>query len=77
MPKIADVSGAGVFIFVNDHAPPHVHVRYQDRAVRLRIADGALMDVRFGLPDRILRDAREWLLQNQSKAAEIWARYHS
>jgi hypothetical protein len=77
MPKIADVSGASVFIFVNDHAPPNVHVRYQDRAVRLRIEDGALMDRRYGLPDRILRSARAWLSENQSKAAETWARYHS
>lgn len=76
MPKIADVSGAGVFVFPNDHHPPHVHVRYHDRAVRLRIEDAALMDPDRGVPARIVREARDWLLDNQAKAAEIWARYH-
>jgi hypothetical protein len=36
-----------------------------------------MMDARFGVPERIVRDVREWLSENQLKAAETWAKYHS
>lgn len=75
MPKIADISGAAVFVFPNDHPPPHVHVRFQGAAVRLRITDAALLDPAPAFPARVLRDARAWLRQNRDCAAEAWAAY--
>jgi Domain of unknown function (DUF4160) len=76
MPKIADIAGAAVFVFPNDHPPPHVHVRFQGIAVRLRIADARPLDAAPAFPPRVLRDARAWLLQHRDMAADVWAAYH-
>jgi hypothetical protein len=76
MPKIADVAGAAEFVFPNDHPPPHMHVRFQGAAVRLRITDATPLDQVSTFPTRVLRDARNWLLQNRDRAAEVWAAYH-
>ena len=77
MPKIAEIAGAAVFVFPNDHPPPHVHVRFQGAAVRLRIADAVPLDQVPDFPTRVLRDARAWLLQNRDRAAEAGAAYHA
>ena len=77
MPKIIDIAGATLFVFPNDHPPPHIHVRYQGRAVRLRIVDAGLMDPTRDFPVRVLRDAQDWLATNQDKAIRLWDIYHS
>ena len=76
MPKIAEIAGAAVFVFPNDQPPPHVHVRYQGRVMRLRISDARVLDAGPGLPPRIRRAVVAWLLDNRGFAAEAWARYH-
>ena len=77
MPKIIDIAGATIFVFPNDRPPPHVHVRHQGQAVRLRIADARLMNANPEFPARVLREARDWLTDNKDKAARLWAMYHS
>lgn len=77
MPKIAEFAGATGFVFPNDHPPPHVHVRFQGKAVRLRITDAVPLDKAPDFPARVLRDARTWLLQNRDRAAEAWGAYHA
>jgi Domain of unknown function (DUF4160) len=76
MPRVAEIAGAAVFVFPNDHPPPHVHARYQRRVMRLRISDALTLDAGPGLPPRIRRAVVTWLLENRDVAAEAWARYH-
>jgi hypothetical protein len=76
MPKIATISGATVFVFPNDHPPPHVHVRFQGAVARLRITDATALDARSAVPPRVMRDVRTWLLRNRDRVAEAWAAYH-
>lgn len=76
MPKIAEITGATVFVFPNDHPPPHLHVRCQGAVVRLRISDAEQLDQAPGFPPRVLRMARAWLLLNRDAAADAWASYH-
>lgn len=75
MPKIADIAGATVFVFPNDHPPPHVHAHYQGHAVRLRIVDAVALDRAPGFPPRVLRDVRAWLSANRDLAIEARAAY--
>ena len=77
MPKLTDHAGATLFVFPNDHPPPHIHVRYQGNSVRLRIVDAESMDPRRDFPYRVLRDAQDWLLANQDKAIKQCDTYHS
>jgi hypothetical protein len=76
VPKIADIAGAAVLVFPNDHPPPHVHVHYQGRAIRLRIVDAAPLDRAPGFPPRVLRDVTAWLFGNRDLAIQAWAAFH-
>ena len=77
MPKIIDLAGATLFVFPNDHPPPHIHVRYQGQAIRLRIVDAVSMDPHRAFPVRVLRDAQDWLTANQDRAITLWDTDHS
>ena len=77
MPKLIDLTGATLFVFPNDHPPPHIHVRFQGQAVRLRISDARLLDTQRDFPVRVLRDAQAWLMDNQDKATRLWATCHT
>jgi hypothetical protein len=76
MPKIADIAGAAVYVFPNDHPPPYVHARFQGVTVRLRITDALPLEPVHAFPPRVLRDVRSWLLRHRDVAADAWAAYH-
>lgn len=77
MPKIADIAGATLFVFPNDHPPPHIHARFERQTICLRISDAELLEPARGFPPRVLRDVRTWLLRNRDTAALTWAKYHA
>lgn len=70
IPGIVDVLGAGAFISSTTMLRPTC--LFGTKSGRFGFA--FLMDARFGVPARIVRD---WLSENRLKAAETWARYHS
>lgn len=76
MPNIGQVGGATIKVYPNDHPPPHVHVFYQGREVRLRISDAQPLDDVDAFHARVLKDVQDWLLNNRGIAAEVWAKYH-
>lgn len=76
MAKIGEISGASIKVNPNDHPPPHVHIFYQGSEVRLNILTAEPLDDVPNFPRRILKDAKDWLLDNRITAAEKWAEYH-
>jgi hypothetical protein len=74
--KIADIAGATVYVFPDDHPPRHVHVRFQGVTVRLRITDALPLEPAPAFPPRVLRDVRSWLLRHRDEAADACAAYH-
>ena len=70
MPTIAYFLGIAVRMFFNDHAPPHVHVRYQGFRARVLIADGSIIDG--NLPPMVARVMREWTTLRRAALVRNW-----
>lgn len=72
MPEISRFFGIVIFLFYNDHPPPHVHVRYGETRGRVRIQDGVDMDGT--LSPRVAGLVREWVSLQQAALLEDWER---
>ena len=70
MPTIAYFLGLSVRMFFNDHAPPHVHVRYQGFRARVLVADGTVIDG--DLPPMPARIMREWVALRRDALMRNW-----
>jgi hypothetical protein len=58
MPRVSTFYGIAIWLYWDDHQPPHFHAEYSGRAVLLTI-DG-LEVVRGSLPLRAMRLVEEW-----------------
>ena len=74
MPEISRFPGIVIYMYFNDHAPPHFHVRYGEHRAKFAINEGALIEG--SLPPRALGLVTEWatiyrmeLLRNWTKLA--------
>lgn len=76
MPEVARIAGAVIKINTREHPPPHVHVYYQGREVRLKIADGVALNPTDRFHAGVLTAVRQWLAGNRHIAANMWAKYH-
>jgi hypothetical protein len=58
----------------NDHAPPHVHVKYQRdvRNYRIEILSRAWMKPGKGLPPRLRRLVEAWVEAHEQELLEQW-----
>ena len=57
-------------MFFNDHNPPHVHVKYAEYKVLIRIDNG---DVYAGsAPSKVLRMMREWMKLHREELIHNW-----
>ena len=72
MPTISRFYGIVIQMYMGDHAPPHVHVRYQGMRAVLRIDDGEM--IRGELPRRALRMVREWMRLHREELMADWDR---
>ena len=58
MPEISRFYGIIIFMFFNEHNPPHIHVKYQEFDAIIEINDGI---VKGNLPRRALNLIFEWM----------------
>ena len=70
MPKISEFLGISVYVYYEDHPPPHFHVVYSgDEAVilidHLRVSRGKL-------PPRVFGLVLEWAFQHRLELGEAW-----
>jgi hypothetical protein len=70
MPEICRFLGIVVYMYWNDHAPPHFHAKYNEYEAQFDINTAGLIDGK--LPKRIQLLVVEWLLQNQDALKELW-----
>jgi hypothetical protein len=70
MPEISRFYGIIIYMFFQDHNPPHFHVKYQSYEATINIEDGI---VRGEMPRRALRLIFEWLDLHKSELLENWA----
>ncbi|MGI8635107.1 MAG: DUF4160 domain-containing protein [Segetibacter sp.] len=68
MPRISSFYGIVIWIYFNDHNPPHLHAAYGEHEILIRIAD---LSVYFGsLPSRAFGLVMEWALLHQNELME-------
>ena len=70
MPLISQFYGIAIYLYFEDHAPPHIHARYAGAEAVIAIADGAL--IAGELPARALRLVREWVELRRAELEHNW-----
>ena len=71
MPEISKFYGIIIYMYIDDHNPPHFHVWYDDYQAEVTIKDGI---VRGEMPRRALRLVYEWLDLHRDELMETWER---
>ena len=69
MPEISRFYGIVVYMFFNDHNPPHFHIKYQEYEAVININNGV---VKGEVPRRALKLIYEWLDLYKEELLENW-----
>ena len=72
MPVVAIVAGVAIVFYYNDHEPAHFHAVADEREMRVRIADLAVIGG--DLPRAKQRVVMEWAARHQDALALAWVR---
>ena len=70
MPEISRFLGIVIYMYFNDHNPPHFHVKYNNHRAMILIEKLSLHDGY--LPPRVLGLVMEWAELNQSALMDNW-----
>ena len=69
MPQISRFYGIIVTMFINDHNPPHFHIRYDEYRAIIEIGSGKITGT---LPPRAMKLVVEWLNLHREELYENW-----
>jgi hypothetical protein len=72
MPCICRFFGIAIYIYFDDHAPPHFHAKYADREALYEIE--TLRIYRGGLPPRAHSLVLEWADLHRTELMDNWRR---
>lgn len=70
MPKVSEFFGISIYVYFDDHGPPHFHARYADFEALIHIGDSSVL--RGSLPPRALGLVVEWAQLRQHELVEVW-----
>ena len=70
MPELSRFLGIVIYMYFNDHNPPHFHVEYGEYEASITINNLALMEG--DLPSRILGYVVEWASLHKQELMENW-----
>ena len=70
MPEISRFLGIVIYMYFNDHNPPHFHVSYNEHRAMINIEKLALHEG--SLPPRVLGLVMEWAELHQKELMENW-----
>lgn len=71
MPEISTFYGIIITMFIQEHNPPHFHVRYNEYRALIDIQTGELTGK---LPRRVINLVYEWLDQHKDELMDNWKR---
>lgn len=72
MPSICSFYGIVIWIYYNDHNPPHFHATYNEYEILIKIED---LSIFAGyLPSRAFGLVMEWASMHQAELMENWNR---
>ena len=70
MPRLSAFYGIAIFMYWDDHEPPHYHAIYAQHEALILLADRSLL--RGSLPPRALRLVRTWHRLHQEELESAW-----
>lgn len=71
MPEVSRFYGIIIYMYINEHNPPHFHVWYEEYKAVITIDDGTITGT---LPRRALRLIYEWLDIHKNELLDNWER---
>jgi hypothetical protein len=70
MPRVSEFYGIIIWMYHDDHFPPHFHAQYGEYMVRVLINSAEPLDQ--GLPRRALRLVQEWAAMHRDELLANW-----
>jgi hypothetical protein len=70
MPRLSAFYGIAIFMYWDDHEPPHYHAIYAQHEALIALGDRSLL--RGFLPPRALRLVRTWHRLHQEELESAW-----
>ncbi|HAT50489.1 MAG: DUF4160 domain-containing protein [Nitrospirae bacterium] len=70
MSELSRFLGIVVFMYFNEHNPPHVHIRYNEFRAVMDIHSFNILDGH--LPARVRGLAEEWMELHQAELLSMW-----
>lgn len=70
MPEISRFLGIKIFMYYNEHNPPHFHVQYNDFRASINISNFGVLDG--NVPPKVLGLVVEWAEAHQNELLDNW-----
>ena len=70
MPEISRFYGIIIYMYLQDHNPPHFHAKYNDFQIMFSIDNFAVLNGKF--PSKALALVIEWASLHQDELIENW-----
>ncbi len=70
MPEISRFLGIVIYMYFNEHNPPHFHAEYNDYKASINIATLGLLEGK--LPARVMSLVVEWAQEHQDDLLDNW-----
>jgi hypothetical protein len=72
VPRLSYFYGIAIYLYYEDHPPPHIHARYGGHQAKVSIASGDVFDG--ALPRRAARLVAEWVIEHREELEACWDR---
>ena len=69
MPSLSTFYGIIIYMYKDDHYPPHIHARYQDKEARYEL-DGKFIEGE--LPDKKKKLVEAWIVIHEDELKANW-----
>ncbi|MEW6425665.1 MAG: DUF4160 domain-containing protein [Bacillota bacterium] len=70
MPLISEFSGIKIYMYFQDHNPPHIHARYSNFSALLEISQGNMIAGSF--PKEIKGKIKKWTVLHKEELMNNW-----
>jgi hypothetical protein len=70
VPRLSFFYGIAIYLYYEDHPPPHIHARYGGHEAKVSIASGRVIEG--SLPRRAARLVAEWVGEHADELAACW-----
>lgn len=70
MPEISRFLGISIYMYLNDHNPPHIHIKYNEYRARIAIKELNIIDG--FLPKKVFKTVVKWAIKHKVELEINW-----